>query len=142
MSGDAAGEFVDSNVLVYAHDATAGAKAVRARALIEELWQSERGCLSMQVLQEFFVTVTRKLPRPLDARRAAEIIEQLSHWRVHSPVPDDALEAIELHLRARVSFWEAMVVRSAQQLGCCVLWSEDLTAERTYSGVLVRNPFA
>lgn len=70
MSGDAAREFVDSNVLVYAHDATAGAKAVRARALLEELWQSERGCLSMQVIQEFFVTVTRKLPRPLDARRA------------------------------------------------------------------------
>src|SRR6266702_8650582 len=65
MSGNR--KFVDTNVLVYAHDVTAGDKHGRARALVEELWETRQGCLSVQVLQEFFVTTTRKIPKPLDA---------------------------------------------------------------------------
>ncbi len=66
MSVETTGRFVDTNVLVYAHDRSAGTKHARARALLEELWDGRDGCLSVQVLQEFFVAVTRKVPRPLD----------------------------------------------------------------------------
>ena len=74
MSGNR--QFVDTNVLVYAHDVTAGDKHSRARALVEELWDTREGCLSVQVLQEFFVTTTRKIPsrsRPRKPRGSSAI---------------------------------------------------------------------
>ena len=134
-------QFVDTNVLVYAHDLTAGAKHDRARALIEELWDTRQGCLSIQVLQEFFVTTTRKIPRPLDATDAARIIEDLAHWHVHAPAAADVLAAIDVHRHARVSFWDAMILRSAKELGCNIVHSEDLNSGQEYEGVEVRNPF-
>src|ERR1700722_12758184 len=73
-------QFVDTNVLVYAHDVTSGDKHSRARALVEELWDTRQVCLSVQVLQEFFVTTTRKIPKPLEALAAAQIIDDLAHW--------------------------------------------------------------
>jgi predicted nucleic acid-binding protein len=133
--------FVDTNILVYAHDATAGQKRERARALLTELWASGEGCLSVQVLQEFFVTVTRKVPKPLDAASAAAIIADLSHWRVHSPRSDDVLSAIDSHRSQDISFWDAMIVCSAASLGCGTLYSEDLNPGQQYEGVRVRNPF-
>ena len=142
MSVDPGREFVDSNVVVYAHDSSAGAKAERARSLIQELWSSGRGCLSVQVLQEFFVTVTRKVPQPLESGRAGQVVADLARWRVHAPQPEDVLEAIEIHRRRRISLWDALIVQSALQLGCAVVWSEDLSPGRVHPGVLVKNPFA
>ena len=139
MSGNR--QFVDANVLVYAHDVTAGAKHTRARALVEELWDTRQGCLSVQVLQEFFVTTTRKIPRPLEARAAAQIIADLAHWHVHAPAAGDVLGAIDIYQRTGASFWDAMILRSAKELGCQVLHSEDLNAGQDYEGVEVRNPF-
>jgi predicted nucleic acid-binding protein len=139
MSGNR--RFVDTNVLVYAHDDSAGAKRDQARALLEQLWESRDGCLSVQVLQEFFVTVTRKIAKPLDAETAKEIIADLCHWHVHVPAADDVLGAIGVHQRTGISFWDAMIVRSAAEIGCAVLYSEDLNADQDYSGVRAENPF-
>jgi predicted nucleic acid-binding protein len=140
MSGDRV--FLDTNVLVYAHDASAGVKRDRASALIRNLWDSGDGCLSIQVLQEFFVAVTRMVPRPLAIDEAAGLVSQLSQWNVHSPGADDVLGAIELHGRTAVSFWDAMIIRSASKLGCGRLYSEDLGDRQHYDGVEVRNPFS
>jgi len=142
MSVETTGRFVDTNVLVYAHDRSAGTKHARARALLEELWDGRDGCLSVQVLQEFFVAVTRKVPRPLDTDRAREVVADLARWRVHEPGPEDVLGAIDIHKRAGLSFWDAMIVRSASRLSCVVIYSEDLSAGERYGGVLVANPFA
>lgn len=142
MSAEAAPVFIDTNVLVYAYDASAGAKAARAAALIRELWESGGACLSIQVLQEFFVTITRKVPAPLEPRKAAQIVEDLTRWRVHSPESDDVLEAIDVHLQSRISFWDALIIRSARQLGCREILSEDLSPGEVHPGVKVRNPFA
>lgn len=139
MSGDRA--FVDTNVLIYAHDSTAADKHERARALMEDLWGSRTGYLSVQVLQEFFVNVTRKIPKPLSASQAKEVVADLTRWHVHVPGADDVLGAIGVHLQASISFWDAMVVRSAAEMGCDVLYSEDLNDGQRYAGVLVRNPF-
>jgi predicted nucleic acid-binding protein len=139
MSGSRA--FVDTNVLVYAHDVTAGDKHGRARALLEELWDTRQGCLSVQVLQEFFVTVTRKVPKPLEALAVAQIIHDLALWHVHAPAAHDVLAAIDIHQQAGTSFWDAMILRSAQELGCQTLFSEDLNPGQTYAGVRVSNPF-
>jgi predicted nucleic acid-binding protein len=133
--------FVDTNVLVYAHDDSAGGKRDQARALIEQLWAARDGCLSVQVLQEFFVTVTRKIAKPLSAEAAKEIVADYSRWYVHVPAADDVLAAISIHQGTGISFWDAMIVRSAAEIGCEVLYSEDLNADQEYSGVRAENPF-
>ena len=144
MSAEARSEeryFVDTNLFVYAHDKSAGRKREIARDLISELWESRSGCASVQVLQKLFVNLTRKVPKPLPVRNAAALIEDLSAWTIHSPGPRDVLYAIELHERMGVSFWDAMILTSANSLGCRVLYSEDLNAGQCYDGVLVVNPF-
>ena len=142
MSGNSARQFIDTNILVYAHDTSAGTKHALARNLVEELWASRNGCLSIQVLQEFYVTVTRKVTRPLPIAEAARIVADLSVWKVHAPQTEDVLGAIEIQQRYGIAFWDAMVVRSALRLGCQTLWSEDLNPSQAYEGVTVVNPFA
>lgn len=134
-------QFVDTNVLIYAHDPSAGDKHLRASALIEELWAARTGCLSTQVLQEFYVNVTRKVARPLSPGVAAEIIAALGQWEVHRPNVEDVIEAISLQTRHKISFWDALVLTSAQRLECKTLWSEDLNPGQDYRGVVVQNPF-
>ncbi len=134
-------QFVDTNVLVYAHDRSAGAKHRRARALLADLWDSQAGCLSIQVLQEFYVNITRKVARPLDPADARQIVADLGHWHIHSPTVNAVLDAITLQQRHGLSFWDAMIVTSAIQLGCAIVWSEDLNAGQDYDGARVANPF-
>lgn len=132
--------FVDTNILVYAHDRSAGAKHDRARELIQSLWDDGTGCLSMQVLQEFYVNITRKVPKPLAPQSAAEIIADLAAWEVHAPTPNNLLDAIRLQQRYGLSFWDAMILTSARQLGCAIVWSEDLNDGQRYDDVVVVNP--
>lgn len=134
-------QFVDTNILIYAHDRSAGEKHIRARDLVSELWQTGEGCLSIQVLQEFYVNVTQKVARPLAPETAAQIIADLSVWQVHRPGVQDVLDAIGLQGRYHISFWDAMIVASALQLGCKTLWSEDLNPGQNYDQVRVLNPF-
>lgn len=133
-------EFVDTNILVYAHDSTAGPKQARAAALLERLVAENRAAISTQVLIEFFSTITRKLGR--DARFAEEVIEDLALWTIHRPTHSDILNAITLQRRHKISWWDALIVNSAIQLGCSVLWSEDLSSRHKYGSLTVRNPFA
>jgi predicted nucleic acid-binding protein len=142
MSDVSQRQFVDTNILIYAHDRSAGPKHLRAKALIQELWESGSGCLSIQVLQEFYVNVTRKVAQPLTPESAAQIIGDLSVWSVHRPSVDDVLYAIRLQSRFQLSFRDAMLVASALQLGCQILWSEDLNPAQVYEQISVVNPFA
>jgi hypothetical protein len=93
------------------------------------------------VLQEFFVNATRKIAKPLSAETAKEIVADMSHWHVHVPAADDALDAIGIHQRAGISIWDSMIVRSAAEMGCNVLYSEDFNTGQDYSEVRVENPF-
>lgn len=141
MSAKDERQFVDTNVLVYAHDASAGAKHDRAKDLVTQLWQCGSGCLSVQVLQEFYVTVTQKVPAPLAPDEASRIIADLSHWHVHLAGVGDILDAIDILQRCQLSFWDALIVRSAQALGCNVIWTEDLNPGQCYEGIRALNPF-
>lgn len=141
MSGEAARQFVDTNVLVYAHDTSAGTKHERAKALLTDLWNAGNGCLSIQVLQEFYVSVTRKVLKPLDGEAASLIVSDLAQWTIHAPDVEDVVGAIEVHRRSGISFWDAMIIRSAAQLGCGIVWSEDLNPGQAYQEVRVANPF-
>jgi predicted nucleic acid-binding protein len=141
MSADIDYQFVDTNILVYAHDLSAGAKRAKARDLILGLWDSQAGCLSVQVLQEFYVSVTQKVTIPVDTGEAASIIQELATWRVHAPGARDVLKAIELQQQYHMAFWDAMILNSAAQLGCKVIVSEDFNPGRSYGGIQATNPF-
>jgi predicted nucleic acid-binding protein len=132
-------EFVDTNILIYAFDQTAGEKRRVAATLIERLWTERNGCVSVQVLQEFYVTATKKLGLP--PKEAALQVRRLAKWQVFRPDAEDVLQAIELHREKKVSFWDAMILRSAQGLGCSLLWSEDLSTGQRWDNLVVRNPF-
>ncbi len=134
-------QFVDSNILVYAYDLTQGEKHNQAKKLLLSLWDSGMGCVSIQVMQEFYVSVTRNADSPITSEQAAQVIQDFSDWTVHRPIIRDVLSAIELHRRLRISFWDAMILQSARQSGCGILWSEDLSHEQDYGGVKVINPF-
>jgi predicted nucleic acid-binding protein len=142
MNADPPREFVDANVLVYAFDASAAGKQQAARRLIERLWGSRTGCLSVQVLQEFFVAVTRKVARPLPVEEATSRLREFAAWKVFSPTADDVLAAVGLHAEAKIGFWDAMIVLAAAESACDVLWTEDLNDGQVVRGVLIRNPFA
>jgi predicted nucleic acid-binding protein len=134
-------QFVDTNVFVYAHDVSAGPKRERAVTLLTDLVGRSAGAVSIQVLQELFVSLTRKVKHPLAVADAAAIVSDVSRWRLHSPGREDLLTAIDLHVSHRLSFRDALVVTSAASLGCEILWTEDLSAGSSYLGVTVRNPF-
>lgn len=135
------GEFVDTNILLYAHDTSAASKRVRAQALLERLSSERRGLLSTQVLMEFYVAATRKLPKRLDPRTARALLDDFGTWPVFSPALQDVLAGAQLAERHRIHFWDGMIVRAAAALRAEVLWSEDLGDGQRYEGVEVRNPF-
>lgn len=142
MGADLRREFVDTNVLVYAHDVSAGSKHTRAKHLLAALWAGGNGCLSTQVLQEFYVNITRKVPRPLSQEIARQRIEELSTWLIHSPTPEDVIEAIRRQQTSQLAFWDAMILISAARLDCHTVWSEDLNAGQVIAGATVKTPFA
>jgi predicted nucleic acid-binding protein len=142
MSAKESLQFVDTNILVYAYDNSTGEKNQRARALVKGLWERKSGCLSVQVLQELHVSLTHKVAYPIDLESASQIIEDLCVWPMHSPGGLDVLGAIRLQGRYQLSFWDAMILHSAIEMGCDLLWSEDFSDGQVMGGVKVANPFA
>jgi predicted nucleic acid-binding protein len=132
--------FFDTNVLIYTDDKANLAKQRVAVALVTEHRRSRTGALSLQVLQEYFVTVTRKLR--VDASVARRKVELLAEFDVAAPDLADILAAIDLHRLHGISFWDALVIRTAKQSGCSVLFSEDMQAGREIDGLWIMNPFA
>ena len=132
--------FFDTNVLVYADDKAAPAKQRRALAVIAEHRRLATGVVSLQVLQEYFVTATRKLK--VDAAVARRKVELLAEFDVAIPEVSDILAAIDLHRLHGFSFWDALALRSVKQSGCSVFLSEDLQKQREVDGVRIVNPFA
>lgn len=124
--------FVDTNILVYAHDTAAGVKHERAKALVEQLWRDGSGVLSTQVLQELCVNLRRNAGRPVDLKTAREIVTDYLAWDVVTNSGESILEAFDLEERYRISFWEALILQAAERSGASVLYSEDLSDGHTY----------
>lgn len=135
-------QFVDSNIFLYAYDVSEPGKKEKAQKLISSLWESKEGAISIQVLQELHVNLTRKLPKPVSVELAAKIIADLGLWRLHEPALTDLQRAIDLENNYRISFWDAMIVSSALQMGCKVLWTEDLHSGQYINDLIIRNPFS
>jgi predicted nucleic acid-binding protein len=133
--------FIDTNVLVYAHDMDAGQKHQTAKSILNDLLQRRCGALSMQVLQEFYVTVTRKLSSPLPKDEARAIFEDFSSLCV-ATTPEDIRQAFLIEDGARIGFWDALIVAAAVRSGAAKIFSEDLNPGQTITGIRIENPFA
>jgi len=132
--------FVDTNILMYAHDTTAGEKHERAKAVVEELWRTGSGIVSTQVLQELCVNLRRKTARPPDAKKTRDLISDYLTWRVVVNSEESILAALDLEERHQIAFWDALVIQAAQASGADVLYSEDLSDGHMYGSVRVVNP--
>jgi predicted nucleic acid-binding protein len=133
--------FLDTNILIYAHDRLAGAKQKRAAMLTEQLWNDGIGVISTQVLQEFCYTVRRKLTRSLSLEDTFSVVQHYLTWNVIINSPTSALEALEIEARYRLSFWDALILHAARRGGAKTLYSEDFSHGQLYGEVRVLNPF-
>lgn len=133
--------FVDTNILMYAHDTAAGDKHKKARALVEALWEARSGVVSTQVLQELAVNLRKKAKKPLDAKATRDVVSDYLAWQVVVNGGDSILEALDFEARYQVSFWDALVIQAAHAGGVEVLYSEDLSDGQRYGDVTVTNPF-
>ena len=132
--------FVDTNILVYAHDRSAGAKHQRAQILLEKLWDSGQGVLSTQVLQELCINLRRKVSHPLPLEEVRLLIRDYSTWEVVTNTPESILQALDIELRYKTSFWDALILQAAESSGASVLYSEDLATGQHYGAIRVVNP--
>lgn len=133
--------FFDTNVLVYLFDADAPDKQTRAREALGQAIERGAVVVSTQVLQEFFVTVTRKLARPLPARDAEAALRRLMELTVVQIDPELILAAAVSSRRDRISFWDSLILAAASAAGCEEVLSEDLQHGQSFGGVRIANPF-
>jgi predicted nucleic acid-binding protein len=132
--------FVDTNILLYAHDRAAALKHERARQLIEQLWIARNGVLSTQILQELCVNLRRKVAHPLPTEEIRRLIQDYLSWEIIVNDGESVVQALELEQRYRISFWDALVLHAAEISGCSVLYSEDLASGQKYGSISVVNP--
>jgi len=133
--------FVDTNVLIYAHDIDARTKHQLAKSILQELWTDQAGVLSMQVLQEFYVNVTRKIPSPLPKDVARLLVNSYAVWCIET-TPAEISAAFRIEDESRIGFWDALIVASAAKCGAVRILSEDRNAEQKIAGIRIENPFA
>jgi predicted nucleic acid-binding protein len=132
--------FVDTNILVYAHDSSAGVKHQRAQMLLEQLWDSGQGVLSTQVLQELCINLRRKASQPLPVEEVRQLIRDYSTWEIVTNTAESVLQALDIEVRYKTSFWDALIFQAAESSGASILYSEDLATGQRYGTIQVVNP--
>lgn len=133
--------FVDTNILLYVYDRAAGIKREIASETVRQLWRDGTGALSAQVLQEFYVNVTRKIPKPVSPVEARTIISRYLVWHLEVTTGENVIRASEIEERHRLSFWDALIITAAARSGAATLLTEDLNHGQVIEGVEIVNPF-
>jgi predicted nucleic acid-binding protein len=133
--------FLDTNILVYAFDREDARRQAIAAELFERHLKDRTAVLSLQVLQEFFVVVTRKIKSPLASAQARRLVADFLRHNVVETSPIHLLEAMDLSITDRLSFWDAMIIVTAVRAGCKIIYTEDLRSESSVKGVRIVNPF-
>lgn len=133
--------FVDSNILAYAHDASEKEKQPIAKEVIDELWETRRGSLSTQVLQEFYVVTTRKFEPPLSRKEARKLVNGYGEWNLVHIDAVMIVNASELEEKHQLQFWDALIIEAARRVGATRLVTEDIPSSLTIEGIAIENPF-
>jgi predicted nucleic acid-binding protein len=134
--------FLDTNVLVYAHDLDAGMKHTVAVKVVKDMWENRTGVLSTQVLQEFYINVTKKIESPISPFEAREIIKTYACWEIRENTSMSIIRASELEEKHHISFWDAMVVVAAYESKVDKILTENLNSGQIIEGILIENPFS
>jgi predicted nucleic acid-binding protein len=132
--------FVDTNILIYAHDRSAGRKHDSARQLIERLWVSGQGVISTQVLQELCLNLRSKTSPPLSFDELRRLIRDYLSWEIVVNNSEAVVQALEIEAHYKTSYWDALILQAAEQSGAEILYSEDLATGQRYGAVQVVNP--
>jgi len=138
MSADC---FLDTNVLLYAYDLETQAKHEKAKSIVYSFWNDGGAVISTQVLQKFYVNVTRKIPQPLSLSTARSIIEQYQVWPIITNTTERVVRASEIKERYQLSFWDSLIISSAERGGVATILSEDLSHNQYIAGICIQNPF-
>ena len=133
--------FVDTNLLVYAYDSSAGRKRKASSEILSLLWQHRTGILSTQVLQEFFASLTQKVRNPILPETAREIVSDLLRWSLVVNDGKNILRAIDFQVKYHFSFWDSLIVQAAVTSRSQYLLSEDLQDGQVIESVTILNPF-
>lgn len=133
--------FVDSNILIYGHDVDAKEKHAVAKSTLQGLWAERTGVLSIQVLQEFYVNVTRKIAIPLPKSSARQVVNSYAIW-CQETTSAEISAAFRIEDEAKIGFWDALIVAAAIKSGSTRIFSEDLNHGQKINGVTIENPFA
>jgi predicted nucleic acid-binding protein len=133
--------FIDTNILVYAHDKGQKDKHQIARSTLERLWDTDTGALSTQVLQEFYSVATRKLSPAMSHKDARKLVASYGEWCVQNTDTELLVSASVLCERHSLSWWDALIVEAALRSGATTLLSEDLQDGREFATLTIRNPF-
>jgi len=132
--------FVDTNVLIYAHDVDAKTKHQTAKNVLRKLWSERAGVLSTQVLQEFYVNVTRKIQRPISKASARMVVTTYAAWCLETTAAEIST-AFQIEDASKIGFWDALIVAAALKGGATRILSEDLNPGQSIAGILIENPF-
>lgn len=132
--------FVDTDILVYAHDRSAGVKHLRAQMLLEQLWTSGWGVLSAQVLEELCIQLCHNAGKPLPVEEVCLMVRDYSTWDIVTTTPALILEALDVERRQEVPFWDALILETAKRAGVSVLYSENLAKMQRYGAIQIVNP--
>ena len=133
--------FIDTNIVVYAFDASDEKKHKTAGRLLNDAFRSKDVAISTQVLKEFFVTVTKKIQRKMDLLEAKEIIKRLALLQVVETTVPLVLRGIDIQRENRISFWDAIIVAAAGASNCTTILSENLSHDTIIEGIHIKNPF-
>jgi predicted nucleic acid-binding protein len=131
--------FIDTNILIYSIDTAVPSKQQTARELLKSLNNKNLGVISTQVLQEFFVAATKKLG--VEPLLAKEIMHSLCNFETVGISPEIIMQAVDCSVLNKVSFWDSLIVVSAEHANCECVWTEDLNADQIIRGVRIVNPF-
>jgi predicted nucleic acid-binding protein len=132
--------FIDTNILVYAHDLDAKAKHHTAKGVLGELWGERQGVVSPQVLQEFYVNVTRKIRHPISREAARLVVNTYAIWCIDTTATEIA-SAFRVEDESHINFWDALIVAAALKSGATRILSEDLNPGQRINGIRIENPF-
>ena len=133
--------FLDTNILVYAHDAECLDKKSKSQEIIFESLRNGSGVISAQVLSEFFVTITLKVKQPMSSDQAKKELVLLSAIETVDIDATLVVQAVNIKERWQLSYWDSLILAAAERSGCRTVYSEDMSDGQTYGSLIVRNPF-
>ena len=133
--------FIDTNILVYAYDKDEELKNPIAKRILIDCWENKSGSISTQVLQEFHFTITAKLSKRIGISEARELIKDFLSWQTEQITPHDIIDATILQERYKYSFWDSLIIVTAQKSGAEILYSEDLQDGQKIGDLVIKNPF-